>query len=319
MKAKQRQRQNKESSVAEPTQTPDEVFSPSSDPDSNILDQPENSFSSPSNKIQILDFHTPNPLVSFNEQLYTCSWTTTLGTDIILNPTDPSSHELQNPVLTTTRHKLSALPASLVPRRDPRPFTSLFNTTSPQNPIDPTPPDGPKPPQIPLEPHATVARKRQAAFLEKLIAIKAAKGEPDEVTVVAVKQNTGTGWRSRERARKREKAARDQEKEENLNRARSAENPAQPRDEEEEQGDPSHNPPARRTTQGGRPRGRSRAPSRALPRAPFYRGRKYKGTFFQGADRHPRSDLGGESIPTPRRWEDLDGGGVEGVMDENGT
>ena len=53
--------------------------------------------------------------------------------------------------------------------------------------------------EIPLDKHASMARRNQARFLERLSAIKAARGERDEVTVYAKKRYTGTGWRSRQR------------------------------------------------------------------------------------------------------------------------
>lgn len=56
--------------------------------------------------------------------------------------------------------------------------------------------------KIPIDRHASVARQNQAHFLERLSAIKAARGEQDEVTVYAKKRYTGTGWRSRQRIEK---------------------------------------------------------------------------------------------------------------------
>lgn len=56
--------------------------------------------------------------------------------------------------------------------------------------------------EIPLDKHASVARQNQAHFLERLSAIKAARGERDEVTVYAKKRYTGTGWRSRQKIQK---------------------------------------------------------------------------------------------------------------------
>ena len=76
------------------------------------------------NKIQILDLHTRNPLVSFQGQIYSCAWATTIGTDVLL--THPSSSipfapELKLPgvnVLASTGIKLLGTPVQLVPKRD---------------------------------------------------------------------------------------------------------------------------------------------------------------------------------------------------------
>ncbi|KAL9576755.1 MAG: hypothetical protein Q9203_007677, partial [Teloschistes exilis] len=35
----------------------------------------------PTTRIQILDLHTPNPLISYNSQLHICTWASTIGTD----------------------------------------------------------------------------------------------------------------------------------------------------------------------------------------------------------------------------------------------
>jgi hypothetical protein len=156
-----------------------------------------------SDRIQILDLHTSNPLISYQSQLYTCNWTTTIGTDMILSPTtqEPS------PLLFTTRHKLIARPARLTP-----------HTAAQSSPLPPNPPDVSMTPHdaidqpvqsttiIPLDTHASLARQRQAAFLERLMAAKVARGETDEVTVYSQKRLTGTGWRSQQKAAAAEEA-----------------------------------------------------------------------------------------------------------------
>ena len=57
-----------------------------------------------------------------------------------------------------------------------------------------------KPVTIPIDAGSSIGRQNQARFLERLIAIKAAKGERDSVTVYAQKNLTGTGWRAKQRA-----------------------------------------------------------------------------------------------------------------------
>ena len=78
------------------------------------------------NKIQILDFHTRNPLISYQGQVYSCAWGTTIGTDVLL--THPSSAIPYEPelklkgvnVLASTGIKLLGTPVQLVPKRDLR-------------------------------------------------------------------------------------------------------------------------------------------------------------------------------------------------------
>ncbi len=60
--------------------------------------------------------------------------------------------------------------------------------------------NGSRPVTIPIDAGSSIGRQNQARFLERLIAIKAAKGEKDSVTVHAQKTFTGTGWRAKQRA-----------------------------------------------------------------------------------------------------------------------
>ena len=77
-------------------------------------------------KIQILDLHSRNPLISFQGQIYSCAWATTIGTDVLL--THPSSGVPFEPelklkgvnVLSATGIKLLGTPVQLVPKRDVR-------------------------------------------------------------------------------------------------------------------------------------------------------------------------------------------------------
>lgn len=168
-----------------------------------------------SEAVQILDLHTSNPLISYQGRLYSSEWSTTLGTDILLT----SSQSSESPVLAATRIKLSGRPVRMIrhhgaskpSQQPPNEAVETQRTT-----VEPIPPpiNGPnhfsdKNPtvprpvlEIPLDRHASVARQNQAHFLERLSAIKAARGEQDEVTVYAKKRYTGTGWRSRQRIQK---------------------------------------------------------------------------------------------------------------------
>lgn len=186
-----------------PKQTPNPL-------DTNPADQPspvhEPTDASVPNRIQILDLHTSNPLISYQSQLYTCAWTTTIGTDMILSPTTQGP----SPLLFTTRHKLLARPASLTPHVGAPSSSSPPSLPPPLNPPDAclTPHDlidqppsstttNTKPAIIPLDTRSSLARQRQTAFLERLMAAKVARGETDQVTVHSQRRLTGTGWRSR--------------------------------------------------------------------------------------------------------------------------
>lgn len=157
----------------------------------------------PSAAIQILDLHTSNPLISYQSRLYTCSWSTTLGTDLLFTslPTPNSS------LLAATRVKLSARPVRLIPHHG-APKHSLPSrneeqtkkiAAKPPSTESASPTNQPPAFKIHLETHATLARQNQAQFLERLVASKAAKGEKDNVTIYAKKRFMGTGWRARRR------------------------------------------------------------------------------------------------------------------------
>lgn len=148
--------------------------------------------------IQILDFHAPNPLVSYQSRIYSCSWSTTLGTDLLfLSP--PSSP----PFFATSRIKLSARPVRLVqshkssePILEKGPVDNGDFATIDSS--DETP-GSQGVMKIKLEKHPTVLRQNQARFLERIMAAKATRGDNDQVTIHAKKRYVGTGWRMRRR------------------------------------------------------------------------------------------------------------------------
>ncbi|KAI4091957.1 MAG: hypothetical protein LQ344_003775 [Seirophora lacunosa] len=160
----------------------------------------------PRNRIQILDLHTQNPLLSYQNRIYTCAWSSTLGTDIFLTrPTSdlpPSITPLLSlpsvSVIGTSCINLTARPATVVPKADNPPPPPSSPPLPPNNPSHPA--STPAPIQkIPLADSAPTSRRTQATFLESLMALKAAKGERDRVTVHAIKSHQGVGWRVRKR------------------------------------------------------------------------------------------------------------------------
>lgn len=130
--------------------------------------------------------------------MYSCSWSTTLGTDLLfLSP--PSSPQL----FAASRVKLSARPVRLVQNhKSSEPILEkgpvdigdcVTKDTSDETPVS----QGVT--KIKLEKHPTVLRQNQARFLERIMAAKAARGDKDQVTVHAKKRYMGTGWRMRRR------------------------------------------------------------------------------------------------------------------------
>lgn len=159
-------------------------------------------------RIQFLDLHTSNPLISYQSQMYSCEWTSTLGTDLLLTaPTLDFPHPVlrEEPnvsVVAASKIKLVGRPAKIISRYSgeegdrlstPAPVTSIA-------PANSASPEKATPVKIPIGKVPSHARQNQAHFLERLIAIKAKKGEKDSVTVYTKKTNQGTGWRSQRRA-----------------------------------------------------------------------------------------------------------------------
>lgn len=160
-----------------------------------------------SETIQVLDFESDNPIVSYKGHIYSMSWTQNLGTELLF--TNHNAHK-PLPVLRSLDDDVDLLAASsvrliskeikLVPRQQSE-ADMLHKLT-----YKPTNVDGieVKPPfrinlgrDVPQEKHV------QATFLEKLAAIKKSKGETDEVSVVTSQRPTQRGWRQIIRQRKR--------------------------------------------------------------------------------------------------------------------
>ncbi len=185
----------------------------------------------PEDRIQILDFHSPNPIISYQNQIYSCEWTSTIGTDILLTTPEPNDRHpvlRQGPgvsVLAATSLKLSGRPVQLDSRQPTSSETqsndhkSAPDSSSQPNKIS----DGKQVTSVKIPDGLTPnrARQNQANFLQRFIAAKAVKGETDEVTVYAQRTNQGSGWRSQQHAvaeRRASEAVEDRELEEGIRR-----------------------------------------------------------------------------------------------------
>ena len=185
-------------------------------------------------RIQILDFHSPNPIVSYQNQIYSCEWTSTIGTDVLLRtpePTEPHPVLRQGPgvsIVAATNLKLSGRPVQL----DSRERTSSEKKIRDKESASDSSGQADKNSgskqvtsvQIPEGLAPNRVRQNQANFLQRLIAVKAAKGETDEVTVYAQRTNQGSGWRSQQHAlaeRRASEAGEGREHEEGITRLSS--------------------------------------------------------------------------------------------------
>lgn len=151
--------------------------------------------------IQVLDLHTSNPLIKFNQSVYSAYWTTDLGTQFHIaesgQTVDPLRKGTVLDVLGLSRARLLGKPVQLVDRNAPlQTITSKNKGAQPGTAIDVEEEeyDGDDsmvltsgPLKIPKTILKTSKSKSQASFLERLSAIKHRKGEKDQVPIIAVK------------------------------------------------------------------------------------------------------------------------------------
>jgi len=261
-------------------------------------------------RIQILELHTPNPIISYRNHIYDCHWASTIGTDLLITASNPESDlpklkEGQGyDILAASSIKIIGQSAQLMPRQDVR---VLRNTASDEVADEEVDQSGVI---IPVGPAATKARQNQARFLERLIKVKQAKGEQDSVTVHSQKRMTNSGWRAQQNQRKAEEEA---EREDLRRLAAEGDETARRRLEEMEtqliEEEASEEPEATLTSTGrGRGRGRGRARGTVGRRS----GRPYAratGGLFR--DYRPvegdeeGADIRGAPTTTPQNWDAL--------------
>ena len=146
-----------------------------------------------SGSIQILGLESQEPIVSYQGQVYRCSWGTTLGTDLIFTEPENVPRDVEPLIQDATFNLLAATNIKLV--ADPVELTEKYQENDiveeresmgaePEQHLGETSAEKPeKPFSILLEERPTESRKRQAEFLEELMAIKAARSETDKVYI----------------------------------------------------------------------------------------------------------------------------------------
>ncbi|KAL8998999.1 MAG: hypothetical protein Q9188_005982 [Gyalolechia gomerana] len=308
-------------------------------------------------RIQILDLHTPNPLISYNNRIYACSWGSTIGTDIFL--TSPTALSAIPPetqitplktlpkvsILGTSCIQLTARPVTITPKTD-IPQTQAHPQTPPADtqppvpstndsgdaPAQPPPSTSPKPTleqpyppypfKIPLNATAPNSTRKQASFLESLQAIKAAKGETDRVTVHSTKSHQSYGWRARRRLEEMAEAM-DLEEQGGEDAHMGASDPSQSTNAVDEQCPSSQKAtpsPAKRART--RARGHGRSPRRmGRPRGSksrsVVRTGGVSGDHVTGAGNEARLDHS-SADRTPARWKEI-GKEVSEPVDGSGS
>ncbi|KAI4160310.1 MAG: hypothetical protein LQ342_005806 [Letrouitia transgressa] len=195
-------------------------FSSSSDDESTGIDD-----------IQILNIHTKNPQISYNSQLFSCSWGSTVGTDLYLSSPLFSSQRPEEELATFTRVsivgasgiRLIGQAAELVPRYD-KPVSRVSvlgkrRRREPQPAVDSQ--DSHAQPlqglNGPMEETASMDESHhriqvddatsslpgphgnQSTFLQGLSDLKNSKGDTDTVSRYPPRTYTGFGWRWQQR------------------------------------------------------------------------------------------------------------------------
>ncbi|OOF90280.1 hypothetical protein ASPCADRAFT_179386 [Aspergillus carbonarius ITEM 5010] len=141
-------------------------------------------------RVQILALHTPNPIISYQNQIFSGSWADQIGTELLFSrpehPHDATEMEMSNPVIPlrqTKNYDLLAANSVKILGRKANLISSSSNVYAPDASAA----------QDPAETSATttttsagVVRKtapqtNQARFLERLAGLKRSKGETDSV------------------------------------------------------------------------------------------------------------------------------------------
>jgi hypothetical protein len=142
-------------------------------------------------KVQILDLHSNNPIVSYGGDVFTCEWSRNIGTEFLFIEHDdqdplPVLRNLREGVdlIAASSIRIMSKPVLLEPKFDSRRVsTSSGSAGWVPEPVEPVKSDREK-------------RQDQASFLAQLREIKQKKGEEDDVTMITKKQLTESGWRA---------------------------------------------------------------------------------------------------------------------------
>jgi hypothetical protein len=143
-------------------------------------------------RIQILELHSRNPIISYENQIFSCYWADMIGTELLFSPPEAQSgHALNIPCLKRGKDfdlisansvkvlgRKAKLISSSKPRGDGLPAaglsTAMLASTSP---LGPQQLQGTTPVQ-------RFQKNNQARFLERLANAKQAKGETDVVRTI---------------------------------------------------------------------------------------------------------------------------------------
>ncbi|CAK1367100.1 hypothetical protein CB0940_10427 [Cercospora beticola] len=161
--------------------------------------------SRPQSKLQILDLQTRNPLVKFDDGVYSCYWSTDLGTQFhiaqagattqprragtVLDVIGLSQTRLIGKPVTLTQKNFNAngRAQSTVPESDAADAQSNDGDGQQEDAPVPLSNDPSQPLVIPRELCKNATAEAQASFLERLSQIKLKRGETDRVPMYSIR------------------------------------------------------------------------------------------------------------------------------------
>lgn len=142
-------------------------------------------------RIQILGLHTCNPIVSYYNQIFSCSWADQIGTELIFSHPDEDAdsgldHSFCPPLqqgpayhlIAANSVKLLGRKANIVSSSGPV-LAQEENSTHNSNPTDSL--SSSQAPTNTNVPRRAEPPSHQASFIQRLQALKAEKGEADAV------------------------------------------------------------------------------------------------------------------------------------------
>ncbi|CRG84638.1 hypothetical protein PISL3812_01895 [Talaromyces islandicus] len=152
------------------------------------------------NRVQILDLHGDNPLVSYGNQIFSCEWADMIGTDMHFtrreadqsldddgiihddNNADPSflKHGTNYSLIAANRIKIIGRKVNLV-AADPEQHGNLLSSTAAANTETQQQQQQQQEDQKQAEAGGLTGKTAQVRFLQELMDIKRAKGEKDMV------------------------------------------------------------------------------------------------------------------------------------------
>lgn len=186
-------------------------------------------------EIQVLDLHSDNPIISYKGRIFSGTWASNIGTELIFGAHDeiaerdlphlqalPGGVDLMAAssvrILTTPadlrpKYRPEGGPALMLPYANRRPVPDRYRAMRKESKIE-----------IPIAFDKHGRRKPQARFLENLMAIKKKKNEFDEVTTIT--KDTARDYVDKdedpEEASAQKKRARDRRRQKRLQDERAA-------------------------------------------------------------------------------------------------